>query len=154
MSKKAKSIILTIGIVLLGFIRGYLFGNINWIYKTLTEGRMNQARHEFQFMLEWTPLEIEILKWSLTVLFMFLFAWFTFLIVKIYFENKMYNKITILLFTGIFAISALLYIFGKITGLSGDIYHIVRTLMGLGQSFMPLMILFILFKFFPQMKAE
>ncbi|MEO9530963.1 MAG: hypothetical protein ABJG68_05610 [Crocinitomicaceae bacterium] len=154
MSVKWKSILLTVIIVLLGFIRGYLFGNINWVYKTLTEGRMNQARDEFHFLLDWDPSNIVILKWVLTIIFIGLFSLLSYLIIKIYFKNPTYSRITLLLFAGIFLGSGLLLTIGKLFGISNDIYHIVRTLMGLGQSFMPLMILFILFKFFPQTKAE
>jgi hypothetical protein len=154
MSAKWKSIYLTISIVILGFIRGYIFGNVNWIYKTLTGGRMNQAREEFQFLLSWSPWQILILKWIMTFVFIFLFALLSYLIIKIYFKDETFSKITLLLFIGIFVASGVLFIIGKIFNVSGDIYHIIRSLMGLGQSFMPLMILFILFKFFPQMKAE
>jgi uncharacterized membrane protein YoaK (UPF0700 family) len=115
---------------------------------------MNQAREEFQFLLSWSPWQILILKWIMTFVFIFLFALLSYLIIKIYFKNETFSKITLLLFIGIFVASGVLFIIGKIFNVSGDIYHIIRSLMGLGQSFMPLMILFILFKFFPQMKAE
>lgn len=154
MSAKWKSILLTLSIVILGFLRGYLFGNINWAYKTLTEDRMNQARDEFQFLLSWSPSSIVALKWVLTILFISLFSFLSYLIIKIYFKNKTYNRITLVLFSGIFITSAFLFLVGKVFNISSDIYHIIRALMGLGQSFMPLMILFILFKFFPQTKAE
>lgn len=154
MSAKIKAIILTVVIVLLGFLRGYLFGNINWIYKTLTINRPNGARDEFHFLLEWTPDQILILKWALTFIFFGLFFFLTWLIIKIYFKNKEFNKIVLYSFIGIFAISALLYPIFILAGRSSEVYAVIRTLMGIGQSFMPLMFLWILFKFLPETKSH
>lgn len=154
MSKKLKTWLLLITIILAGFAREYLFANINWIYKTLTEDRMNQARKEFYFLLEWSPKQIELLKWFLTVLFFAVFALISVAIVKLVFNNKLYNKITLLAFFAILASSGFLLIIGYIFGISDSIYNITRTLMGIGQSFMPLMILFVTFKFLPQKTSD
>ena len=154
MSKKLSIILLTIGIIILGFIRGYLFGNINWIYKTLTVNRPNAARHEFYFLLEWDPSSIVILKWILTLLFFFLFGLFTYLIVSVIFKNKLYNKIVIFMYLGMFAISTALYLVGLLFNSSMEFYHLVRTVMGISQSFMPLMILVIIIKFLPQASTK
>ena len=150
MSRRSRLFLLTLGIVLLGFLRGYLFANINWIYKTITVGRMNQARHEFYFLLEWSPSAILVLKWVLTILFFSLFGFLSYVIINVAFKNKQYNKITLLLYLGLLILAGFLYIIGYLFGISSEIYHIIRTIMGMGQSFMPLMILFILFKFLPQ----
>ncbi|WP_066755419.1 XrtX-associated membrane protein [Crocinitomix algicola] len=152
MSRKVKVIILTLLIVNLGFLRGYLFYNINWIYATLTKGRMNQARYEFYFFLDWTPGQINVLKWILTFLFTFLFFYLTYWIVKLLFNNPQFNKIVIYSYVGLLAISALFYSLGLITGKMNDLYGVVRTVMGIAQSFMPFMILVLLFRFFPQGK--
>lgn len=150
MSKRLKLGLLTLIIILLGFLRGYLFGNINWIYLNLTNGRPNGARHEFDFMLTWDVSNILILKWGLTLLFFGLFTVFTWLIVKLAFNKKEFNKITLLLFAGLFLLSAILYIPYYLTGSQPEMYAVIRTILGIGQSFMPLMFLFVLFKFLPQ----
>lgn len=154
MNKKVSVIILSALTILSGFLREYLFGNINWIYLTLTKGRMNQARDEFQFLMEWSASDIIILKWILTGVFFLLFAFLTFLVIKIQFENKAYSKATIVLFSGILLASGFFYLIGILFSVQGNVYGIVRTLMGLGQSFMPLMFLFVLFKFFPKSKID
>ncbi len=154
MSKKAITILLSIGVILLGFLRGYLFDNINWVYLTLTNGRMNSARDEFMFLVDWTPSEILTLKWILTILFSLLFFTLTYLTVKIYFNNKSFNQTVIFLFVALFCIAGLLYITGTITGYNEILYGPIRTIMGMVQSFIPLMILFVLFKFLPQIKSD
>ena len=154
MSKKTSAILLSIGAVLLGFLREYLFSNINWVYLTLTNGRMNGARDEFMFLVEWSPSEILTLKWVLTLIFSILFFLVTYVVIKIYFQDKSFNQTVIFLFAALFIISGLLFVTGKITGTSGILYGPVRTVMGMEQSFIPLMILFVLFKFLPQIKGD
>lgn len=154
MSKKTRVLILTFGIVLLGFLREYLFVNINWIYLTLTNGRMNAARPEFQFLIDWSPAEINALKWILTLLFSFLFFGITFFIIKLHFQSKTYNQITALMFAGMLIIALLLFAIGKLTGQYETLYGPIHTIMSMVQSFMPLMILFLLFSFLPHTKSN
>ena len=152
MSKKIKTILLTIGIILIGFLREYLFAHINWIYLNLTNGRMNSARKEFHFLLDWAPNEILILKWGLTFLFALFFFLLTYAIINVYFKNKTYNRIVILTYLGLIGISALLFSIGQVFNVYGNLYGAIRTIMGMVQSFIPLMILAVLFNFLPQVK--
>ena len=154
MSKKLSITLLTISIVVLGFIRGYLFGNINWIYKTLTINRPNAARHEFYFLLEWDANSILVLKWILTILFFGLYGLITYLIVKVAFNKSIYNNIVILMYLGMLVISGCLFLTGLLFNSSVEFYHLVRTVMGIAQSFMPLMILVIIIKFLPQSSSK
>lgn len=154
MTKKANLFLLTAGIVLLGFFREYLFANINWIYLTLTNGRMNAARPEFQFLINWSPSEILILKWSLTILFSILFFGITYLIIQLAFKKKLYNRIIIYFYCVLIGFSALFFLIGKLTGTYETIYGIIRTLMGIVQSFLPLMLFAILFKFLPASQSQ
>lgn len=154
MPKKAKAIILTIIIVLLGFFREYLFYNINWIYKTLTANRPNSARKEFYFLLDWSPSEILILKWILTILFFSAFLALTYWIIKLLFNNKRFNQIILLFFGALLMVSGGIYILNLLIPKAGILYGVSRTLMGIGQSFMPLMFFYIIFKFLPQIEKD
>jgi hypothetical protein len=152
-SVKIKVIILAIAIVFLGFARDYFFMNINWIFLTLTNARPNQALDEFHFLLNWTPAEINNLKWVLTFVFSGAFFLLTYLIIRIQFQNKTYNKITFVVYLFIVSAALGLYFLSFVFGLSDNLYGVIRTLMGIAQSFMPLMILYILFKFLPALSA-
>lgn len=154
MNRKVAISILTLAIVALGFLRGYLFGNINWIYKTLTVNRPNAARHEFYFLLDWEANSILKLKWLLTFIFFGLFWLMTLYIVKVVFDKSKYNKSVHILYLGMLGLSALLYLTGYLLGYSREFYHLVRTVMGIAQSFMPLMILVIIIKFLPQPSSK
>lgn len=150
MSKKISVYILFTVVVLLGFLRDYLFYNINWVYKTLTENRPLQAREEFHFLLEFNPQEIIFLKWILTFKFLIVFGILTWLVIKRAFNNPLYSKITLFLFVGIIGVSGVLFVVYKMTGSPSSMYAVIRSLIGLGQSFVPLILLFITFKFFPK----
>lgn len=150
MSKKISVYILFALVILLGFLRDYVFYNINWVYKTLTENRPLQAREEFHFLLEWEPEKIIILKWILTFAFFILFAILTWLVIRKAFRNQLYNKITLILFAGILGVSGVLFVVYKLIGSPSSMYAVIRTLMGLGQSFVPLLLLYLTFKFFPK----
>ncbi len=149
MSRKISLFILTSSIVLLGFLREYLFANINWIYLTLVNGRRNGARTEFHFLLNWTPSKIDTLKWFLTLLFSILFLALTYAIIHLNFKKKKYNQMVLFSYLILLGLSVLLLGIGKVFGIYQDLYGVIRTLMGIVQSFMPLMVLYLLFKFLP-----
>ena len=151
--RRSKTILFVSIIVLLGFLREYLFKNINWVYLTLTTGRRNAARSEFYFLLEWEPSSINILKFFLTLLFCGLFAILTWVIINHLFKNKTYNKIVFISFGVLIGIALIFqginYFFDSFL-----IYGIVRTLMGYAQSFIPLLILGLTFYFIPKVQNK
>jgi hypothetical protein len=149
-SAKIKISALVIFIISLGFIRDYFFMNINWILMTITNGRRNQALDEFHFLLNWTPDEINNLKWVLTFLFSGLFMITTYFIIRLSFQKKLFNQITIISYLAILVFAFGLYFLSFLLGMTDDLYGVIRTVMGIAQSFMPLMILYILFKFLPE----
>lgn len=149
MSKNVKLILAVLGIIGVGYLRDYLFYNINWIYLTLVNGRMNAAREEFHFLLSWTPGEINVLKFFLTGFFVLLFFLITYLIIRFYFGKKEYQRIVVWTFAVLTAGALLLAGFGKLTGLYNELYGAIHALMTLVQSFIPLVILGLIFAFFP-----
>jgi len=153
MNPKIKALLLTISIVLFGFFREYLFVNINWIYLTLVNGRMNGARTEFYFLLNWSPTQILTLKWILTFIFTILFYGLTRWIISVYFNDKKFTKTVLYVYLALVAMAASLLLFGKATGLYNTLYGGIHNLMSLAQSFMPLMMLFVLFSFFKTDKS-
>lgn len=153
MNPTSKAIVLTIGIVLLGFFREYLFVNVNWIYLTLVNGRMNGAFPEFHFLLNWSPNQILTLKWILTLLFTVIFFWLTRWIISIYFNDKKFTKIVLYVYLAVLIMAGGLFLIGKLTGLYSSLYGGIHNLMTIAQSFMPLMMLFVLFTFFKTDKS-
>ena len=151
-NKKRIIIFLVICIILSGFGREYMMKNINWVVKYLTHGGGFWAQSMFKPLLSWSLKELTILKWGLTLLFTLYFYALTFALVKLIFNNKYYSKLTTLTFITIFLISFVVYVFGYLINDIQVIYPTVRNLMGLLQSFIPFMVLYLLFKFIPQKK--
>ncbi|MCB9224695.1 MAG: hypothetical protein H6582_10990 [Crocinitomicaceae bacterium] len=154
MPKKIKLIILVTTVVLLGFLRDYFFLNTNDAYKTVQGTQQFHGRDEFEFMLNWSLKKFVAVKWIGTVICFFLFYFLTWLTVKIWFQNSLYSKMAALAYFGIFAASGLLFVFGYIFSFSVELYDVIHTIMMFGQSFMPLLILVLLFNYYPKTKEE
>lgn len=150
---KPNIILLLLLIILSGFGREYIMVNINWVIKHLTLGAPNYSQSFFSPLIKWKVTDINNLKWLLTILFTLYFFVLTFLLIKLlYPTNKKYHKITVLSYSMIVLTSAFVYIVGYLLGFSNELYPTVRTLMGIGQSFIPLMIFYLLFRFIPKLK--
>jgi hypothetical protein len=154
MSKKVKIATGIVSVILLGFLRDYLFYNINWIYLTLVNGRMNQARDEFYFLLNWTPDEINVLKFVLTGVFILLFYLVTAITLRWLFELNWKNRILLGIFIIPACVAMILVGIGKMTGFYAEFYGAIHALMTFIQSFLPLMILGLLFSFLPEEKVK
>jgi hypothetical protein len=154
MSKRIKLIILSVLIVSLGFLRDYIFLNMNQVMDVVMGNSIYHARDEFQFMLDWSISDFFVAKWAGTFIFFGLYLLFTWLIVKVAFENSTYNKITVLVYSGILAVSAVIFGIGYALGHSEEFYGVVHTIMMFGQSFMPLIIFVLLFRFYPKIQEQ
>ncbi len=150
MSKGLKFGLLLGTIVAMGFIRDFFFDNINWIYLHKTIERPNQAVDFFDFLLNWTVPEIDRLKWILTGLFFLIFMSLTLLIIHLIFAQKFFNRIVIATFCGLLLLSLLFYGLALISGKFSEFYAVVLTLMHLAQSFVPLLVFCVFFRFFPK----
>jgi hypothetical protein len=134
--------------VLSGFGREYVMKNINWVIKYLTQGGANYAQSEFNFLTNWNVFELNILKWCLTIFFttyFFLLTYFS--INKIFPSERKYQILTIGFYIVILVLSGSVYLVGWMFGVLNDVYHVTRALMGVAQSFIPLMIFYLLFRF-------
>ncbi len=122
--------------------------NINWVLKHLTSGAPNYAQSEFLFLVSWTPSQILMLKWGLTIFWTLYFFFFTRISIKSVFKQRIiFLRIINLSYLGMVSISGAIYVIGLTFFEIKDIYAAVRTLMGVAQSFIPLMIFYLLFKF-------
>jgi hypothetical protein len=143
------AIIVVIVVALLsGFLRQYVMVNINWVLKHLTLGAPNYSQSEFSFLLSWSPKEINFLKWGLTVMWSFYFFGITCLGVRYIFPNRSdLLKVTYRGYSGLIAIAGMIYVVGYLSSGVVNVYDAVRALMGIAQSFIPLMVFYLVFKF-------
>lgn len=129
-------------VVFLGFLREYLFVNINYNIEFLSGNRVyNYADSAFQFMSEYSISTLYTLKWVGTLLFFLLYWLSGILFIKILYNQKKFMLIYTIIYLAIFTFAGLAYAGGLIFSEPGEGYSLARKIMGWGQSPIPLMFL-------------
>ena len=140
--KLVTGIFLLVVIVWLGFLRDYIFININYIVDSLYYNHDVIHYHSFYSFLE--PLDVSglmTLKWVLTLVFTLVNFFLSVIILKQLFRNpEMPLKLIYVSYLAIFIISGLFYLAGKLGGFQELGYTLSRRFMGTLQSPVPLMV--------------
>ena len=141
-NKIIKGVFWLIVIIALGFLRDFIFVNINYIIDRLYFNRDVYYYHSFYDFLE--PLDVSglmTLKWILTLIFALINLTLSVVILKQLFEQPQKPvKLLYLGYVGLFVIAGLFFVFGKVSGLTDLGYTLARRFMGVLQSPVPLMI--------------
>ncbi len=87
------------------------------------------------------------LKWFLTLAFSLLFMGITLGLVQFYFNSKKFNYLTVLVYCLLIGISAIITFIGLMLGNFETVYSISRFVVGLAQSPLTSLVLFVLFYF-------
>ena len=134
--------ILAILIIALGFLRLFLFENINYhlqfLYYDMERSYMAES---LNFLRSFTYDELYEIKWILTILFSLTYLLFTCLVIKLLFCVRKYVLWTIYIFAAIIFISFVLYTSGYLINQDAIGYRLARICMGVVQSPLPLMVL-------------
>jgi hypothetical protein len=129
-------------IIWMGFVRDFIFININYIIDRLYYNLEVFHYHSFYSFLE--PLDVSglmTLKWILTFVFALINLLLSALILKLLFKNpKMSLNLLYVGYLLIFIIAGLFYSIGKIGGFPELGYTLSRRFMGAIQSPVPLMV--------------
>jgi ABC-type uncharacterized transport system YnjBCD permease subunit len=138
------TILVGISLIVAGFIRDYVFLNLNAQIDYL-EGYPFNYTHPAMMWLDsggYTVQQIINIKWVATVLFAGLFMLLTLLGIHFYWRNADSRKYVYWLYLGLLVFSALSYLLG--TEILGSYYgyRFARIFMGFAQSPVPFMILF------------
>ena len=135
-------IFLLVVIVWLGFLRDYIFININYIVDSLYYNHEVVHYHSFYSFLE--PMDVSglmTLKWMLTLVFTLVNLLLSVIILKQMFKNpEMPLTLLYASYLALFIISGLFYLAGKIGGFPELGYTLSRRFMGTLQSPVPLMV--------------
>ena len=139
---KAIAVVLVILIVYLGFVRDFIFININYIIDELYFNRDVEQYHSiYSFLIPLGVSGLMKLKWFLTFLFMVLNLGLSYFILKFLFsEAKKPIRLLFYGYLGLFLISALFFVGGKLLSFSELGYTLSRRFMGVLQSPVPLMV--------------
>ena len=118
----AALIVITIG---LGFVRDHIFVSINSIIETGND----------------TTGNLSILKWVLTFVFSILYFINTCAVLFVVFQSKKYFRIALLSYVFLFSVAFLTAATGYFISSFANIYPFIRTIMGVAQSPVVMMVL-------------
>lgn len=128
-------------LIVLGFIRDFVFVNINYAIG-FKEGKADGywGHSNMEFLTQYNAGSLNTSKWLLTVAFILAFLMISLLIIRFLHNDKRFLIWMVLLYTGFFLIGGGLYVFGWLLGHSDTGYTLSREFIGFIQSPLPLMI--------------
>lgn len=144
MKKHSLMVFLIISLeVFFSFFRDFVFTNVNAQgYKVFYKDPTINVDSWMSFTENMSYMDLYYLKWFLTIVFSFVFFLLTLFSVNYLFTKKKYNKITLLSYLTLFAISGLSIILGILfKPLEDEAFVFSRYLMHIAQSPITLMIL-------------
>jgi len=146
MKKKWIYLITIISIfIFLGYIRDFIFVNINFQLTHLNKNTEYSYLHSFFYnfgIQNLTMNQLFSLKWGLTFLWVFLNASLSFAATKIYYPTqKIIGIIVLSIFATCCFLASIIFSIGYFSGSNGNYYPIVRALIGAAQSPIPLLII-------------
>lgn len=141
MIKLLISIAMLILIITTGFVREFVFVNINEQMRFLWfQSEPSQMSSVLNFLSNWTYWQLYYLKWILTLGFTLVFFGETILLARYALGNWFIKEIAFL-YVALFALSGFIFTFYYIFSDANDGYLIARYLMGMAQSPVPAMII-------------
>lgn len=143
---KGLSALLLIIMILAVFVRENIFLEVNAI---LNGYEYNKAYFYFfdESLSQLTSSQLILLKWLLSFLFIVFVASCTFAIIKLWFNNMSYNRLVLYAYGALIVIALLCYGILHLFNVYNDYYFILRKILGLAHSPIPLFIFFALFYF-------
>ena len=138
--RRTQIILALAGVVALGFLREFLFVNINAHLFALWYDEPSEATDLIPFMksMEYYPLYYS--KWVLTVAFSALFYGMTWLTLKVIFKRS-FAKELLAIYGALYLLAGIAMGIGVLYHKTDDSYIIARFLMGIAQSPLLLMIM-------------
>jgi hypothetical protein len=138
--RKVLTALLVLVYISLGFFREFVFLNVNEqmrvTYYNATDSHLSPV---LNVLTEFSYAQLYYSKWPLTLLFAALFCLLAVLVIRTAFNTKVYTKLILLAYSGVFVLGALLFFAGTLLGNSAAVYDLSRFLAGLVES--PLLLL-------------
>jgi len=132
---KVRIALLILGLFVLGFFREFLFENINSHLYYLWKEEPNPYLPKSLFFLEnvsyWS---LYYGKFTLILLFSVLYLYASLVLIRLFFKEQLYQRITIVFFVGIFSLAALIFALGFAFGAEHEGYGVARKLIEFIQS--------------------
>ena len=142
--KKIGALVLGIIILVLTLLRENIFLEINAV---MNGHSYNNAYFYFfdDSIVGLSMSQLALLKWGLTILFILIISGFTVVIIQLWFKNKMYNRLTILIYAVVFGVVGFVTFVLWLMNAFTDYYFVVRKMIGFLQSPLPLFLFFTMY---------
>lgn len=138
--RKAVTALLVLVYISLGFFREFVFLNVNEqmrvTYYHATDSHLSPV---LSVLESFSYAQLYYSKWPLTLLFAALFCLLAVIVIRTAFNTKVYTKLIVLAYLGVFLLGALLFLAGTLFGNNAAVYDLSRFLAGLVES--PLLLL-------------
>lgn len=134
-------------IFFIGYVREAIFLTINAVYHKNAFPYNSAYITPPDFLYQWDKTALFYLKWGLTLFFSLIFMGLTLWIIHYYFNTKKYNKFTLLFYGSLILLASTLSIFGMLSNSFEYVYTPSRFIIGLVQSPLISLVLFVLFYF-------
>jgi len=139
--------LLLLFIFFVGYIREAVFLVINSVYKDQKFPYNYAYITPPDFLYQWNETTLLYLKWGLTLFFSLTFTGLTLGLIHYYFKIKKYDKFTLLIYGILILFAAIVSIIGIIINSFDSVYTLSRFIIGLVQSPLISLVLFVLFYF-------
>jgi hypothetical protein len=128
-------------VIFLGYIRDFIFVNLNWNIKFLSGTAKKNYMHSFFVPFgfqNWSVKSLIVLKWALTFSWVAVSALLSHWAVKVFYPNKSYLvKLVWGFYALICAVALPIYFLGATFFPNTNYYHLVRGMMGAAQGPLP-----------------
>ncbi|OFY86482.1 MAG: hypothetical protein A3K10_12370 [Bacteroidetes bacterium RIFCSPLOWO2_12_FULL_31_6] len=152
--KNSITVLFLVLIFFVGYIRETIFLVINAVLNKYPFPYNSSYVTPSHFLYNLSNAKLVILKYILTFCFSLLFFSLTILLVHFYFKNKGYNKLTLWFYAFLIGFSFLLSIIGILFNNFIDTYTFNRFIIGLAQTPLLPLVLFVLFYFKTKIERE
>lgn len=139
--------LLLLFIFFVGYIREAIFLVINSVYREIPFPYNPAYIEPPEFLYQWSESTLLYLKWGLTLFFSLIFSALTLWLIHYYFKIKKYNKFTLLIYGTLILFAAIVSIVGILINSFDSVYTLSRFIIGLVQSPLISLVLFVLFYF-------
>jgi hypothetical protein len=138
--RKAVAALLVLVYIGLGFFREFVFLNVNEqmrvTYYNATDSHLSPV---LSVLESFSYAQLYYAKWPLTLLFAAVFCLLAVLVIRTAFNTRVFTRLIVLAYAGVFVLGAMLFFVGTLLGNSTAVYDLSRFLAGLVES--PLLLL-------------
>lgn len=152
--KNISAAVFVVIIFFIGYLRETIFLVLNSVLNKYPFPYNNSYVSPPNFLYSYSSQTLITVKWVLTFGFSILFFMISWVLIHFYFKNRRFNKITVWVYLFLVGVSFLTAALGILLGNFDETYTLSRFVIGLAQSPLIPLVLFVLFYFKTKMEQQ